>query len=199
MDYVVNKAWAAHVLFGAGIVAFHRPDRILKLGVTLARWGATPAAGYAASAVRYPDEPAIIDELGTLSFKDVHERTNRARQRAGRRRHQRGRQRRRAVPQPPLLHRARRGAAPSSGRTGCYLNTSFAGPQITDVMKREQATALVYDEEFAELVAEGGRRRKRFIGWFEGDGKPKDPLLEDLIVERRRRRRSTRRRSRAAR
>jgi acyl-CoA synthetase (AMP-forming)/AMP-acid ligase II len=180
MDYVVNKAWAAHVLFGAGIVAFHRPDRILKLGLTLARWGATPAAGYAASAVRYPDEPAIIDELGTLSFKDVHERTNRLTHALADAGINEG-------DNVGVLCRNHRyfielGVALSKlGAHALYLNTSFAGPQITDVMKREQATALVYDEEFAELVEEGGKRRKRFIAWFEGDGKPKDQLLEDLI------------------
>jgi fatty-acyl-CoA synthase len=180
VDYIVNKAWAAHVLFGAGIIAFHRPDTILKLGVTLARWGATPAAGYAASAVRFPDDPAIIDELGTLTFSEVHDRTNRLAN---------------ALSDEGIVegdnvgvlcrnhrHFIEVGVALSKlGANGLYLNTSFAGPQIADVMKREQAHALVYDEEFAELIEEAGKRRKRYIAWFEGDHKPKDRLIEDLI------------------
>ena len=64
------------------------------------------------------------------------------------------------------------------GANALYLNTAFAGPQITDVMAREKPVALIYDDEFAELVEEGGRRRKRFIAWHDGEGKPADPLLE---------------------
>ena len=40
------------------------------------RWGPTPAAGYTAAAAAIPDESALIDELGTLTFSEVHERTN---------------------------------------------------------------------------------------------------------------------------
>ena len=118
MDYVVNKAWAARTSSsGRAIVAFHRPDRILKLGLTLARWGATPAAGYAASAVRYPDEPAIIDELGTLTFKDVHERTNRLANALADAGIGEGDNVGDHVPQPPRLHRGDGRAAPSSAPT----------------------------------------------------------------------------------
>ena len=34
------------------------------------------------------------------------------------------------------------------GANALYLNTAFAGPQITDVVEREKPVALVYDEEF---------------------------------------------------
>ncbi len=44
------------------------------------------------------------------------------------------------------------------GAHALYLNTTFAGPQIADVVEREDASAIVYDEEFAELVADGGAR-----------------------------------------
>ena len=36
------------------------------------------------------------------------------------------------------------------------LNTSFAAPQLTEVCQREDAAALIYDEEFAELTEEAG-------------------------------------------
>ena len=39
-------------------------------------WGPTAAAGYATSAIRYPDDIALIDELGSLTFLEMHERTN---------------------------------------------------------------------------------------------------------------------------
>ena len=51
----------AATLTRAGVVRPHRPDRVLRTGLTLLRWGATPAAGYAVAAARYPDAVAVID------------------------------------------------------------------------------------------------------------------------------------------
>ena len=68
------------------------------------------------------------------------------------------------------------------GAHALYLNTAFAGPQITEVVKREKPVALIYDEEFEGLTHDAGQRRKRFIAWHDGADKPKDPLLEDLIA-----------------
>jgi fatty-acyl-CoA synthase len=48
-------------------------------------------------------------------------------------------------------------------------------------MKREQAAALIYDEEFEELVREAGRRRLRFVGWVES-GDAGDQVLEELAA-----------------
>src|ERR1700755_2919297 len=60
----------------AGIVHPERPDRLWNTARALLRFGTTPAAGYTASAGSFPNEPAVIDELGTLSFREVHERSN---------------------------------------------------------------------------------------------------------------------------
>ena len=35
-----------------------------------------------------------------------------------------------------------------------YLNTAFAGPQLVDVLEREQPQAVIHDEEFAGLLAD---------------------------------------------
>ena len=55
---------------------------------------------------------------------------------------------------------------------GLYLNTAFAGPQIADVMRREDPKALIYDHEFADLVREGGEGRTRFVGWCDPGESP---------------------------
>jgi fatty-acyl-CoA synthase len=67
------------------------------------------------------------------------------------------------------------------GAHALFLNTAFAAPQITDVVARAQPIALIFDEEFTEMVAEAGHRRKRFIAWHDGDSKARDPVLEELI------------------
>ena len=75
-DEVLNKAWVVKTLAGAGIIRPTRPDKLARIALTLHRWGPTPAAGYTASAIRFPNETAIIDELGTLTFREQHERSN---------------------------------------------------------------------------------------------------------------------------
>ena len=72
----VTSARTLATLTRAGVVRPERPDRVVGLGLALLRWGATPAAGYAAAAVRSPDDLALVDEAGTLTFREVHERTN---------------------------------------------------------------------------------------------------------------------------
>ncbi len=49
-------------------------------------------------------------------------------------------------------------------------------------MRRENPAGLVYDEDFANLVADGGEGRKRFVAWSEPGGTPQDPHIEDLIA-----------------
>jgi acyl-CoA synthetase (AMP-forming)/AMP-acid ligase II len=180
---VVNKLWTAKVLTDTGILRPVRPDKLVRIGIALQRWGPTPAAGYIGAAIRYPDETAIIDELGTLTFREVHERTNAlAHALAGE-----------GIGEGDgvaIMCRNHRGfidatvACSKIGAHALYLNTAFAGPQITDVVAREKPAALIYDSEFEELTHDAGKRRKRFIAWHDAaeDGsKPKDPLIEDLI------------------
>jgi len=68
------------------------------------------------------------------------------------------------------------------GCTVLYLNTAFAGPQLAEVVKREKPKAIIYDEEFTELLEEAGKRRKRFIAWHDSD-KTDDPTLDELIEQ----------------
>jgi len=181
LSQVTQKLFTARMLAEAGILRPTRPDKALRIANALRRWGPTPAAGYTAAAIRDPDGTAIVDELGTLTFDEVHRRTNalaHALSDAG-------------VKEGDgvaIMCRNHRGfidatvACSKLGAHSLYLNTAFAGPQITDVVKREKPIALVYDEEFEELTRDAGERRKRFIAWHDGDTNPKDPLLEDLIA-----------------
>ena len=52
------------------------PSRIVKAAALMRRWGPSPAAGYALSAIRSPNEPAVIDEAGSTSFSEIHARSN---------------------------------------------------------------------------------------------------------------------------
>ena len=61
------------------------------------------------------------------------------------------------------------------------LNTSFAAPQIAEVCRREEAAALVYDEEFAGLVEEAARNRPRFVAWHDS-ADPGAPTIEEAVA-----------------
>src|SRR3954468_16476579 len=185
LEQVAQRAQAVKVLTEAGLIRPMRPEKVVHMAATMLRWGPTPASGYTISAVRRPDQVGLIDELGTLTFREIHERTN-------------------ALANAwsdlgigegdgvAILCRNHRGfidatvACSKLGANALYLNTMFAAPQITDVCKREKPKALVYDHEFEDMVKEAGKRRKRFVAWFDGEeGKPKsgDTLLEDLIAQ----------------
>jgi acyl-CoA synthetase (AMP-forming)/AMP-acid ligase II len=184
LELILNRAQAVKVLAEAGVIRPMRPEKAVQMAATMLRWGPTPAAGYTISNVRRPDKVGIVDELGTLTFREIHERTN-------------------ALANAwsdlgigegdgvAILCRNHRGfidatvACSKLGANALYLNTMFAGPQITDVCKREKPKAIVYDQEFEGLIQEAGRRRKRFVAWFDGEAGPPsaDPLLEDLIAQ----------------
>ena len=55
------------------------------------------------------------------------------------------------------------------GANSLYLNTAFAGPQLTEVVEREGPKAIIYDEEFAGLLEEAGKGRKRVVAWHDSE------------------------------
>jgi fatty-acyl-CoA synthase len=61
-----------------------------------------------------------------------------------------------------------------------YLNTAFAGPQLADVLERESPAALIYDQEFTELLADGARTLRRYVAWESVEGTD-EPTVEQLI------------------
>jgi acyl-CoA synthetase (AMP-forming)/AMP-acid ligase II len=183
----VNKGEAKHrlhvvqTLLGTGMIQPMRPDKAVRSVRALRRWGPTPAAAYTGSAVRYPDRAAIVDEKGVLTFDEVQRRTNalaRALKAQGLR----------EGDGVAIMCRNHRGfidatvACSKVGANALYLNTAFAGPQIADVVKREDPKALIYDEEFANLVSEGCIGRKCFVGWRDPGEAESAPLLDELIA-----------------
>jgi acyl-CoA synthetase (AMP-forming)/AMP-acid ligase II len=156
-------------LIGSGLLRPMRPDQLVRFGRLYLAWGPTPALGYMTGALTRPDDTAVIDELGALTFAEMNRRTNAlahafADEGIG------------EGDRIAVMCRNHRGfidttvALSKLGAHSLYLNTSFAGPQITDVVNREDATAIIYDEEFADLIADAAEGRKTYIAWQD----PKD-------------------------
>jgi len=177
---VADSLFNLRVLRRAGVLGPIRPDKGLKMGLTFARWGASPATGAATAAIHYPDETSIVDERGSLTFEQVHRRSNAlAHSLAG-------------MGVGPgdgvgIMCRNHRGfieatlASAKLGAGALYLNTMFAAPQLTEVMRREGPKVLVYDEEFAGLLEGVDASVQRVIGWSDG-GEGDTPTLDELIA-----------------
>jgi acyl-CoA synthetase (AMP-forming)/AMP-acid ligase II len=181
---VADLPYNLRVLTEAGVVKPIRPDKLLGLAVELHRWGASPAAGVSVGAVTRADEVALIDDAGELTFADLHRRSNALAH--GFREAGLG-----EGDGVAIMCRNHRGfidatlACAKIGANGLYMNTAFAAPQLAEVVEREQPEALVYDEEFADLLsdamkARSGAELKRFVAW-EDQGASGDPSLESLI------------------
>jgi fatty-acyl-CoA synthase len=180
--HVSIKLNTAATLARVGVLRPHRPDRLVRTGLALLRWGPTPAAGYMASTARFPDEVAIIDDSGTLTFREVHERSN-------------------ALAHAlaawgigvgdgvAIMCRNHRGfieatiAASKLGANAIFLNTAFSGPQLADVARREDPRVVIYDEEFEEVLEEAAAGRLRVVAWHEPDGERAVRTLDDIVLD----------------
>jgi fatty-acyl-CoA synthase len=170
----LDNVW---ILAKRGLVAPMRPDKVARIALIGARWGASPAAGVLVGAVRHPDRTMIIDELGSLTYSEVDRRSNAlanalkakgivAGDRVG------------------LMCRDHRGfvegmvAVAKLGADVLLLNTSFAAPQLTEVCEREEVVALIYDEEFEGLTKEAAKDRQRFVVWHDADSQSEETVGE---------------------
>jgi acyl-CoA synthetase (AMP-forming)/AMP-acid ligase II len=177
---VSTKVQTLLTLARAGVVRPTRPDRLARTAVALMRWGPTPAAGYTVAAARYPDEVGVVDELGTLTFLQMHERSNALA-------HALAEDGIRPGDGVAIMCRNHRGfidavvACSKLGANALFLNTQFSKPQLADVLERERPTALVYDQEFAGLLSGADVDLKRYVAWHEPEEESGDPLLEELI------------------
>src|ERR1700742_4406039 len=135
----------------AGMIAPMRPDRYLKMAAAMRGEGMSMTVGFAGAAQRCPDRPALSDELGTLTWRQLDERFNALGAAL------------QALPsgQPKVIgimcrnHRGFVEALVAANRIGSdvvLLNTSFAGPAMADVVNREGVDAVIYDEEFTATV-----------------------------------------------
>jgi acyl-CoA synthetase (AMP-forming)/AMP-acid ligase II len=168
------------VLAGSGIVQPYGPARLSRLAHTVLHWGTGPAGGYRSLAVRFPDEVGLIDERGALTFGDVDRRSNALADSLGAEGVGEG-------DSVAIMCRNHRGfveatlGAAKLGADVLYLNTAFAGPQIAEVLEREEPVAVVYDEEFAAMVEKGDSSALRVVAWCDSD---EPGLTLDRMIDR---------------
>ena len=137
----------------------------------------------AVSARRCPDRPALIDELGVLTYRELDTRANALAA---------------ALQQLPsgtpqmvgIMCRNHRGfvdALAATERIGAdvlLLNTSFAGPALAEVVQRERPDAIIYDQEFSASVDRAVSEKPdtvRIMAWTDDSADP-TTTVETLIA-----------------
>ncbi|HWJ65873.1 MAG TPA: AMP-binding protein [Nocardioides sp.] len=175
---VKDAGVSLRILTESGIVRPYSPAVLGGMVNALRQWSTTPAGGFKTIALRMPDQVAIVDERGSLTFAELQERSNALahglRERGVR-----------AGDGVAVMCRNHRGFVEASiaisklGADVLYLNTAFAGPQLADVLAREKPRVVVHDEEFAGLLA-GADIADRVLGWT--DGEPGDDSIEGMIA-----------------
>ncbi|WP_373145390.1 acyl-CoA ligase FadD12 [Mycobacterium marinum] len=164
----------------SGLIAPMRPDRYLKIAAAMRREGMGFTAGFAGAAQRCPDRPGLVDELGTLTWRQLDERSNALAAAL------------QALPagSPKVVgimcrnHRGFVEALVAANRIGAdilLLNTAFAGPALADVVAREGVDTVIYDEEFTATVDrafDGRPQATRIVAWSDGQH---DLTVEQLV------------------
>jgi acyl-CoA synthetase (AMP-forming)/AMP-acid ligase II len=174
----------------ARLIAPMRPDRYLRIAAAMWRENMSSTSGFAATAQRCPDRPGLIDELGTLTWRELHEQSDalaaalHALPGAASPTSDVAAQ---AAPKTiGIMARNHRGfveavvAASRIGADVLLLNTSFAGPALAEVVAREGVGAVIYDEEFTDTVDCALADRPdttRIVAWTD------NPSSHDMTVQ----------------
>jgi acyl-CoA synthetase (AMP-forming)/AMP-acid ligase II len=178
--HVSKTLFDIRVLRESGIIEPVSPRKTLGVLGTLARLGTSPAGITKMGAIRSPDGIAIRDELGELTFEQVHRRANAVAHALA----DRGVQCRDGVAIMCRNHRGFVDATMGAAKLGAsllFLNTAFAGRQLVEVMEREGPQVLIYDQEFEGLLEGLPESITRIVAWREEEDDGYD--LERLIEE----------------
>lgn len=180
-----TQLWVFRMLVTSRMLVPMSPAKYVRLARILRQQGTNATTSFALAAVRRPQGPALVDERGTLTWQDLQDRS--AALATGLLDVTGG-----PVETVAILCRNHRGfvdALIGSSRLGAsalLLNTGFSGPQLADVMEREGARVILYDEEFAGVVADARARVDglvEILGWTDSPVPTGVLSIDGLIAE----------------
>ena len=162
-----NTGISLKVLTESGVVRPYSPVVLGRIALALKDWGTGPAGGFITLALRHPDQVGLVDELGALTFHEMHRRSNAL----ARGLRDLGVDEGDAVALMCRNHRGFVDATVAVAKLGAdllYLNTAFAGPQLVEVLEREKPVVVIHDEEFTDLLA-AAEVENRVVAWVDSD------------------------------
>jgi acyl-CoA synthetase (AMP-forming)/AMP-acid ligase II len=175
----------ARVLAGSGLLGPLRPDKYLRMAAAIRRQGLTAMTGTSLAAARRPDGIALVDERGAMTWGELEERTDALA--AALAPYLRSGPGRVGQPRIGLLARNHRGFVETLVATGklgadlVLLNTAFSGPQLAELLEREQVDVLIHDQEYAEALTEVPEGPLRVVAWE--DEPAAGPTVDGLVAD----------------
>ncbi|RMI31251.1 AMP-binding protein [Nocardia stercoris] len=178
--------WARAVppILASGALRPVGPRAVADLARSLWLLGPTPAMLLTASAIRYPDRVAIVDDDGALTYGRLREQFEAVAAAIAA-----------LAPRRPasvgILCRNHRGFVVAMGagaRLGAeliFVNTELPQQQLQAILERHDPDVLIYDEEYAAAVADSQFRGLRVLAWHEQlTGTDDLPTLDVLAQQR---------------
>ncbi|MGW0161372.1 long-chain-fatty-acid--CoA ligase FadD2 [Mycobacterium sp. NPDC003323] len=176
----------ARKMFQAGALKLEPPRDIAAFVNDMKQWGEIGMIP-ALNARRYPNRNAVIDDFGTMTFKELDDAVN-------------------AVANALLARGITGGdgvailarnhrwflvsvyATAKIGARIILLNSEFSGPQIKEVSEREGSRIIIHDDEYTAAVAQAEPElgKLRALGVNPDKDEPSgstDKTLEELIAE----------------
>ena len=171
-------------MFEAGALKLESPQNIAAMAADIVRWGEFGMLP-SVNARRTPHRAAIIDDEGTMTFRELDDSTNAVANclvdmgvRGG--------------DGVAILARNTRWfcianyACARAGARTILLNNEFSAPQIAEVAEREGARLLIYDDEYCAAVKQANFElgRLRALGYNPDSDKESgsaDETLADII------------------
>jgi fatty-acyl-CoA synthase len=147
-----NEAYYLGACFRSGMFGIEPPRRLAQIARAFNDYGML-GAGVAAAAIRHPDQLAVIDDAGELTYRELDDSVN-AIATAWL---ERGLKAGDGVAIMARNHRGFLQALFAAARCGArivLMNTGFSAPQVREVATREGVDLFVYDQEFEPLIAE---------------------------------------------
>jgi len=170
-----------------GLLKAQLPHRLLGAGLQLLKWGPGIPSAIGAAAARFPNQTAIIDDAGQITWREVRDEANQLTWALK----DRGIDPGDSIAVLCRNHRFMVIAAAAVMQAGgriLLLNTMASGSQLGDLTTRENAKMVILDQEFL-AIAGNVDRDKLVLAWAEGDnppqagGTPTDdiPSLSELV------------------
>ncbi|HNN47771.1 MAG TPA: AMP-binding protein [Marmoricola sp.] len=165
----------------AGVIRPHHPVRLTHAARAIIDQGIGFAGGIGAQAALNPDHTALIDELGSLTWKQIDQRSTRL---ANALAHL-GVSEQDSIAVLCRNHRYFLEVSTAASKLGAdilYLNTAFAAPQLAEVCAREEPSFVVHDQEFTELMDNSGISQSRILAFVDDPTEAELPTVETLIA-----------------
>jgi acyl-CoA synthetase (AMP-forming)/AMP-acid ligase II len=172
-----DLAYRLKIFRQIGLAKPQLPHRIAFAGYQLVKWGPGFPAAMAAAAARFPNQTAIIDDVGEMTWSELRDQANQLSHALSERGVEAG-------DSVALLARNHRFIVLSMvaimqvGARVLLLNTMASGSQLTELANREGAKFIILDEEFLE-TAEKVDDDQLILAWT--DDEHDVPSVTDLL------------------